>query len=278
LSATNYAANIVGGVTLLRQNGASRVVLIASGQGGELPQAYSAPDDESVDREAQDAAYEGFLDLITARATTPAEYAHLIAQLVDTIRDVIDTVVGVVHLISDRELAAARVLREPVADVRGTGGGSNGVALQNPAAGPISVTVSGSRDGSRAAESIARLYTWAMYVLRTQEIDPRPRPKHDALEAHIARRRPRLSETIWQMLDPVWHEIVHQLVERNPQVADALAELDRLLENPECRPQRFGRAWAHFDVRARLDWLSACAEIFPLHSERLRAVEGAADA
>src|SRR5579884_1689522 len=96
---TDYAANIVGSVAFLRRAGAKRVVVIASAHGSALRWMDEWAGDAGDGDEVADRAFEGFLDLITERAATPSDYARLIAELVDTIRDVIGSVVGVVHLL-----------------------------------------------------------------------------------------------------------------------------------------------------------------------------------
>lgn len=270
---TQYAANVLGCVALLRSASAREVVLIVQTECGDSSWNRSRQDDA-------DLAYAGFLDLITTHAATPERFAELLAGLVDTIRTVIDTVVGIARLLPPGS-AQALAPRAP---------------LSAPSAGhfPLSQDEDEDQDGvstvytltlpqadehTSAIDYIAPLYAWTLSQLQPAdagdargawgELDDQGAPAH-------ARKYTRLSEVIWAQLGLAWCDILGRLEMRSPERARRIHDIERHIErNGEEAPPPgmvYGRTWVHLDSQARVEWLAACTQVFPLRPAASPAV------
>lgn len=234
VDATAHATELLGSVSLLQSLGASRVVLIAGGADGTAPLT-----------DTPDAALAGLLDLITARASSPRAYAQLIAELVDTIRSAVDVVAGI-----------ARLVPCPVHPVSPA-----------DAAAVLTVALPSQGEPSGIVDAIAQLYSWAVPLLRS------PEPASPAGDEPIADPAAggsgepptgRVSQAIHHELERAWHDVVLGLERRAPRRAQRIHGLSARERQAGSATSIYGRAWIYLDQQARLDWIAACARVFPL--------------
>lgn len=277
MSSTESVANVLGCVAFLRSLGAQEVVLIAhAAQEPRLAYgrlSYGRLSYGAAGSDAADIAYAGFLDLIASSATTPERYAQLVSDLVDTIRAVIDSVVGIAWLLPSGGTSAAggRQLLSRVSEPSVSGRLPRHEQIDSC---PVCF-LDTPPGGADALDCIAPLYTWALSRLGlrrgsvVRDMDrtgssTTPSPTTAASGAWIERGRGQLSEVIWGQLEPAWHDVLAGLAARSPAGARQVKALERQRPSAPSRAMTYGCAWTYLDRQARAEWLDACAQIFPL--------------
>ncbi|HEX6819271.1 MAG TPA: hypothetical protein VF120_12915 [Ktedonobacterales bacterium] len=269
---TPYAANVLGCVAFLRSLNVEEVVLVAQADQGAASSSIAG-------RDTADLAYAGFLDLITKRASTPELYAQLVAELVNTIRIVIDTVVGIATL---QPPGAAAPVPPSLHAALPYANSAARTALENgddAGISPVySLVMPQTTERVSAADSIARLYSWVLSQLGPRRADAVldvPATGDTPSVQVPGKRRTWLSEAIRAELEGAWRGVLSDLAMRDPEGARRIFELETEMETRREATQpstaAYGQAWAHLDQQARQEWLTACAQVFPL---RLRASGG----
>lgn len=277
-----HAADVVAGVGLLRALGVERVAMVAVAETGQ----------QSVDETAS-TAFAGFLEVVTAQASSPDDYARVIAELVTGIGEAVDHVAGVIHLVPDhathRLAAGPRILGDH---------GERSIASESSAEGdilaPDEVTRSAARlvlplpfapsapGRSQFVALLGELYARVSDLTSRDDLgDERDSAAarragttqwagtgRAAEREHAAREHGSHDDgavrSAWRRLDLEWQAILTSMAARAPERVAETRMNARAGGAPVSRSQQYASAWRLLDGRARAEWVRACAQVFPL--------------
>jgi hypothetical protein len=257
LQRTSRAASVVevlAGISTLRSLGLDRILVIAF------------TDDARSSAESAAAARDSFLEAVVAHAASTPDIPQTIESLIATVRQVVDSVVGVALLVapSPADRPALRLISSGE-DLSGQCGPLATAAGQDGHTAPQRLIVPLPAGGGETTTALTRLYTWATNVVQMDRQAP--------AESAYTNAPPVQDGRFWQgashWLDDQWRTIVEAFSQRTPEQAKRMRAYLRSGDSgaEDASMQAARRAWRYLDGQARQEWLTACSQLFAFTAE-----------